>query len=200
MNPPYRQEVLNVILAQLLQERGLVSAPENMLTVAGEPERSMPDVLVRFNGLRTVIEGEVDDRAGAADSALRTAHRRVEQGIAHIGIAVVYPQSLRHEGFGDLKDRLAACELRMAIVTEAGETDFTSGGIDDLGTGLRRSFAELLQEDIVGRATLILDAGVEFVAGAIVGKAGWVGRLSDTLGIRPLPPRPKREREGDAVD
>ena len=46
-----RQEVLNVILAQLLQERGLVAAPEEILKTPTK-ERRLPDVLIDFQGLR----------------------------------------------------------------------------------------------------------------------------------------------------
>ncbi len=54
----FRQEVLNVLLAQLLHERGLVAAPEQVLR---RPEEAvaMPDVLVDFQGLRMAIEGEL---------------------------------------------------------------------------------------------------------------------------------------------
>jgi len=52
-----RQEVLNVILAQLLQERGLVAAPEEILRQPTK-ERRLPDVIIDFQGLRLAIEAE----------------------------------------------------------------------------------------------------------------------------------------------
>jgi hypothetical protein len=148
--------------------------------------------------LRTVIEGEVDDQAGAADRALGAARRRVEQGIAHIGIAIVYPADLRDVQFEELRRRLAQCELQVAVVTEAAETGFAGGGLDQLEIALRRGFEELLAEDIVGRATAALGAGVEEFAAFTVGKAGYVGRLAKTLGIRPLPRRPRPGQEEQA--
>lgn len=97
MKVGYRQEVLNVVLAQILQERGVVSVPEkvvrNVLSKTGQ--RRMPDVLVNFMGLRTVMEGEVDDQPDAKKRALESAKKRVEEGIAHIGVAVIYPAFLR---------------------------------------------------------------------------------------------------------
>ncbi len=47
--PGYRQEVFNVLLAQLLQERVVVSAPEKIVHVKGQG-RKMPDVIVNFCG------------------------------------------------------------------------------------------------------------------------------------------------------
>ena len=65
----YRQEVLNVILAQLLQDRGIVSVPEGIIKSI-DNRRRMPDVLVDFLGLRMMIEGEVSDQRDAEEQAL----------------------------------------------------------------------------------------------------------------------------------
>jgi len=88
----FRQEVLNVILAQLLREREIISAPEDVL--ASAEGRRMPDVLVDFGGLRTAIEGEVADQADAAAKALASATGRVEQGIAQIGLVLCHTTDL----------------------------------------------------------------------------------------------------------
>ena len=63
----------------------------------------MPDIIVNFSGLRTAIEGEVDDNPKAKDDAAKSAQSRVEDGIAHIGVAVVYPRELRKVDWGRLK-------------------------------------------------------------------------------------------------
>ena len=39
MNTGYRQEVLNVLLAQLLQERGVIAAPENVIRTSPTSNR-----------------------------------------------------------------------------------------------------------------------------------------------------------------
>lgn len=52
----FREEVLNVVLAQLLSERGLVSLPEAVLRSADGTR--LPDVRVVFRGLHTSIEGK----------------------------------------------------------------------------------------------------------------------------------------------
>jgi len=112
----YRQEVLNVILAQLLEERGIVSAPEEILHTLAEKTRQMPDVLVDFLGLRTAIEGEVDDQPNYAKKALESAQGRVEQGIVHIAVAIVYPCSLREHPFQYVVDfRCQAHESLCAV-------------------------------------------------------------------------------------
>src|SRR5262249_40400981 len=107
-----RQEVLNVLLAQLLHERGLVAAPEQIVRALQGGERGatrLPDVLVDFRGLRTAIEAEIGSGARAAHVlAYEKAKQRVDEGIAHIGVAVVYPAKLRQVGFHRLKEELSA--------------------------------------------------------------------------------------------
>ena len=66
----YREEVFNVLLALLLHERGVITAPEHSFRQAFEERRHVPDVLVVYLGLRTVIEGKVADKSDAEEKAL----------------------------------------------------------------------------------------------------------------------------------
>ena len=65
MESGFRQEVFNVLLAQILVRHGIISAPEIILKAKPGMKRRMPDVLVDFLGLRLIIEGEVEDSLGA---------------------------------------------------------------------------------------------------------------------------------------
>lgn len=187
MTKGYRQEVFNVLLAQLLQERGVITAPEEILRATPERGRRAPDVIVNFHGLRTAIEGEVDDQPGAEVRALESARGRVEEGIAHIGVALVYPARLRSVAFDDLKSQLEDAPLRMAVVTEAEETGFTEAGIESLAGILRRAFDQLVREDVVVQAVTALEAGVNGFAGVVKESPGIAVRLAEILGIRKLP-------------
>ena len=186
MTKGFRQEVLNVVLAQLLQERGVVSAPETVLTAGLKQARRMPDVILDFNGLRIVIEGEVDDQPTAHERAILSARGRVEEGIAHIGVAVVYPSRLRKTTFKKLRSELASSKIDIAIVTESGDTGFIKGDVDNLESALRQAFEQLVKEDVVARAVAELDAEIENFADHMSRKGGIVGRVSQVLGIREL--------------
>ncbi len=198
----YRQEVLNVLLAQLLQERGVISAPENIIYLGADHKRRMPDVtIVNFQGLRTVIEAEVGGLPDAQNKALDSAKRRVEEGIAHIGVAIVYPAALRKvqslEFAPQLKAQLANSQLEIAIVTESGATGFVSGDVDYLTSALHNTFEQLIQEDVVAKAVAELDAGINQFANVLAVKPGIVGRVAETMGIRELPKRDKTAEEED---
>lgn len=181
--PRYRQEVLNVVLAQLLQERGVASAPESIASVAQVEDVRIPDVLVRFRGLRVAIEGEVSDAPDAAHEALASAWRRVSDGIAHIGLAVVYPQQLRSTGFRELREELSDAVLQITVACEAGDIGPIDGTVEDLERALRHAFDQLVEEDAVRKAVELLRAEIDGMAVALEGKDATRDRLRKTLGI-----------------
>ena len=195
----YREEVFNVILAQLLHERNVVSAPEKVLRrVARERQRRMPDVIVTFQGLRTIIEGKVEDQTSAEDAVLRQARERVEEGVSHIGIALLYPACLRQVAFEDLKGQLAHAALRMAVYSEAGSTGWREGDLDQLAELLRRTYGELVKEDVVAEAAAALREGVVAFGEALLGAPGSVERAAEALGIREGPRKESRKKVEDA--
>ena len=183
MSPGRRQEVYNVLLAELLQERGVISAPESIINLGGKFQRRMPDVIVDYNGLRTAIEGEKENQPQCFDKALRSARHRVEEGIAHIGVAVIYPSKLDKIEFATLKSELGQCELKISIVNEFDETDFTKGDIGYLENLLRNTFDQIVKEDVVASAVAEIDAGIEKFKSILLNKIGDIGRLSESLGI-----------------
>jgi hypothetical protein len=121
METGFREEVLNVILAQILEAHGVIYAPERIIKARPGITRKMPDVLVYFRGLRLIIEGKVEDAPNAEESALNAARQRVEEGLAHIGVAIVYPAFLRESPrLERLKRGMREGLLRVAIYSESG--------------------------------------------------------------------------------
>lgn len=172
-----RQEVLNVVLAQLLEKRGAVVAPETIEYTGAKKQRQMPDVIVSFRGLRTAIEGEIE-APQARDKAISSANGRVETGLAHIGVGVVYPEYLRHVSFSDLKEEMEKAQLEIAVTTEAETTDFSAGNIDYLERLLRTTFDQLVREDIVADSVELLDVAVDKFASSALSEEGNWGRLA----------------------
>jgi hypothetical protein len=55
-----REEVLNVLLAELLEERGLWSVPESIRYLVRGAQRRLPDItLADLWGVRIIIEGRI---------------------------------------------------------------------------------------------------------------------------------------------
>jgi hypothetical protein len=166
---------MNVVLAQALQERGLIAAPEQVLNQALRGI-SLPDVIVDFLGLRLVLECEFSQRGSNAQRlALEKAVERVETATAHIGVAVVYPNKLKTVAFDRAREELSTATLEYAIVTEASIVQpgdqlrlfehaqphsFTSGTVDDLTAALRRCYDQLVRDETVDRAIALLEDGI----------------------------------------
>lgn len=195
----YREEVFNVLLALLLHERGVVTAPEQSWREAIERHRHVPDVLVVFRGLRTAIEGKVDDRAGAAEEVLKQAQERVDKGIAHIAVAVLYPATLRRVPFADLSLSLANTRFKVAVCSEAGTQGWTEGNIDYLADVLRRTFEQLIEEDVVTKTAELIDAGVTEFSRACFTSPTIVSKGRQILGIGE-PPKRKKSAEAEDED
>lgn len=194
----YREEVFNVLLALLLHGRGVVTAPEQSFREALERRRHVPDVLVVYRGLRTVIEGKVADRVGADAKCLEQARDRVSRGIAHIGIALLYPRDIRKiHGLSELQDALANATFRVSVCSEAGETGWTEGGVDYLADVLRRTYDQLIKEDVVTRAVESLNAGIAGFAHLAFTGPGTIQRAAEILGIRELPKRKRKTSEDE---
>ena len=180
-----RQEVINVELARLLQDRGLAAVPEQIIRGAASQSTRLPDVIIDLQGLRVAIEGEYATTAQAQQRATQKARERVEEGIAHMGIGVVYPSGLEQTAHARLKSELSRAILSFSIVTELpDEPPVYQGNADSLAEALRQVYEELSQDDAVSRAVAVLEAGIERFASSVATQRGSVGRLAATLGVR----------------
>ena len=163
----------------------------------------MPDVLVDFRGLRLAIEGEF-----AASQAMRkardSARNRVTSGIAHVGVALIYPKELKSapDDLADLRDRLENAELRFAIITEleadqlllpfaapdAGKIPFETGTVESLAAAIRRSYEYLVKDEVLQRAVELLEHGINEFVSSLARQPATTDRFMVALGIVALPP------------
>src|ERR1700687_617102 len=85
----FREEVVNVVLASLLEQRGMLSVPETIRKSVARKTRDLPDIVVAdLLGIRMVIEGRFNSGKAARDSLLKDARERVELGISPVCLAV----------------------------------------------------------------------------------------------------------------
>ena len=178
----YREEVLNVVLALLLLRRGVVNAPEQVLRGALAYRRAMPDVIVEMRGLRVAIEGKVEDNPNTLAAALGQARERVERGLAHLAVAVVYPASLRQVAFSQLEAALAEARLQGTIYSETASLEW-SGDVNDLIEHLRRALEGLVAQDVVAQAAEELRTGVDNFSRTVYRTPALAERARQELGI-----------------
>jgi hypothetical protein len=175
-----RQEVLNAELARLLNQQGLVALPEQRLK-----QGAMPDLLLPFRGLYLMIEGEVDDQSQAAQRAWQKAVERVQQGLAHIALALVYPARLRSLTPAQLTDALRQTTLRFSLCTPPipDEPDWRTGDLNALTAALQHAYQMLVSEDEVRQAVEQIKQGINTLAQTLYALQVPDARLAEPLGI-----------------
>ena len=180
----FREEVLNVELARLLHGYGLIAAPESLFkTSAG---KHAPDTVVSFYGLRLFIEGKVDEGPQAERQLLKQARSRLEQGLAHVVLAVLYPQQLRAVPLDRLPEALDRGNLRLQVLSESGSDagDWISvTGVAQLADHLRRVHQRLTGEDVVAQAAAQVAAAVSDFEAALCGHPAVLERVAQVMEV-----------------
>jgi hypothetical protein len=179
MTPRHREEVLNTMLASRMAMRGMDADPETILARG----RIKPDVMVRLRGLRCAIEGKVADVADAENIVRGDARNRLDQGIAHLAVAVVYPKHLRTATISRLPNELDDAQFRFLVLTDGGDGSWHRGGIDEILNELRRAHDIVVRDDVLQYAVDTLNLGLAMVANALFSCGTTCDRLIDLLGV-----------------
>lgn len=156
-----REENLNVILAELLTEKGLKALGEVVLRKKGA--RPEPDVLIELNGVRIIIEGK---KLGMWDALVEQCKERLDNNVCDLCVMVEYvdiklrklvPNQLDvrdallkgkfNIGFLSYVDR-AGLDRWMAVTPKPEK--YLDVGFDDLLTYLMSAYSRVVKEDIMG--------------------------------------------------
>src|SRR2546426_7497272 len=180
-----REEVLNIRLADLLHHRGLLAVPEQIRTWEGG--KRLPDIIIGYlQGLRIIIEGKVSDSPAAQGAVERDAKGRVEEGLAPICLAVLYPAVLRSVPPDRLAQSLSVVRLRIRVYSEEGEGEWVEGDVDTLSAVLRRAYESMVQEDIVRVAVEEIDRALDTATDLLLTAKTSPDRLRKALGIEEI--------------
>jgi len=182
-----REEVLNVALARLLRQHGIISAAEQIITLPTTGSRAMPDVLVEYRSLRLIIEGKIDRNPGSGRQAQKQAYDRVVSGLAHLALAVLYPQGLA--AVTDHESVLAQSRLKISVFGEFSQSEdapWEEGTVDDIADLLMRSYDRMIQGDAVRQAADTIRQATEDFAVVFQDYPAALDRAARALGIRSL--------------
>jgi len=194
-----REEVINVVLAQLLDQRGLLSVPESIRRSVVGRGRRLPDVtLADLWGVRIVIEGRIGDTQAVRNALLRTASGRVEEGISPICLAVMYPPALRKvASLAGLRRALERTPVLVRVVSEGSDGDWAETTVDGLTDLLRRSYELLVGEDVVAGAVEDLGQSIDAASEIMAAARATPARLRTLLGIPEEMETPTEDEEED---
>jgi hypothetical protein len=159
------------------------------------------------------IEGEYSSSL-AQRKASGSALRRVEEGIAHIGIAVVYPREISLIGNpAKLKKTLASSMLQFAIITEIQQPEFqqlaflleptpskpiiafVEGDLNALVDALRRSYEKLIEEEVLERAVQLMQESTQKFLLALQSQPATAERFQSAMDVRVLPQEKSKNKK-----
>lgn len=170
----FREEVVNVKLAELLEQRDVVSLPEQVISDLVENNR-MPDIMTaNLLGVRIVIEGRIGKTNAVRTSLVEDCEERVAEGISPMAVAVAYPEGINVSStLTGLEDNLKDAEFEMNVITESGAGGWSEGDLSDLSDYLRSGYGDLVEENVVEEAVETIDSSID----------GFVRKLSSTEGL-----------------
>jgi hypothetical protein len=180
----FREEVLNVALAELLEQRGMLSVPETIRKSITK-NRALPDILVGdLLGIRIVIEGRFDNGKQSRDSLLKDAKERVDEGISPVCLAVLYPPELRSaDSLAKLRKNISKATLGIRVISEGGDGNWATGNVNDVADALRRSYELLVTEDVVTHSVAELEDAIEAASDVFAHSGTLTERFRKGLGI-----------------
>jgi len=181
----FREEVVNVVLAELIEKRGMLSVPETIRRSIARRSRDLPDILVAdLLGVRMVIEGRFNTASATRNSLLRDARERVEEGVSPVCLAVLYPPELRSaDSLPQLKRNLESATLTIRVISENSDGEWAEGTVDDIVETLRRSYELLVGEDVVVAAVGEIASGIETATDLFTRTPSLSERFRAALGI-----------------
>ena len=181
----FREEVVNVALAELLEQRGMLSVPETIRKSIARKTRSLPDIIVAdLLGIRMVIEGRFNSGHNSRESLLKDSRERVEQGISPVCLAVLYPPELRSaESLPKLRGNIEAARLEIRVISENSDGDWMEGTVDDIAEALRRSYELLVSEDVVVASVGEIASAIETASALFARTTTLKDRFRRALGI-----------------
>ncbi len=195
------ETTLNVLLAELLEKRGLFGASE--LIFKRREKVRKPDVLVRIQGVRVVVEGKILKPTAKQELSAQCVGR-IDEGLADVGIGVIYklqhPESLIFSNV-EVKKMLEGSTFEVAVwsASAAGPravADWTEVELDSLVRLVRSSVNEAASQDLLREAVNqmreALDRAVETLMQETMDKFAQLAK--DLAGLIEVP-EPKKDEE-----
>lgn len=152
----FREEVLNVSLAEILRNYGLAANPEIITS------SKLPDVRIVIGGLKVILEGKTKVARKALE---KQARNRLESGLADISIAIHYPKGLNEaENIDKLKNKMRDAQYSGVVYywSSIGISSIRLDGktVTDLVEVINRVFTLYIENDLLRKKIEEVEVGI----------------------------------------
>lgn len=166
------EPTLNVLLASLLERKGLKQAIGEVVSQSGA---FRPDVWMTVAGVRIILEGKFS-AAGVEARLEKQCRQRLENGYSAIAVGVVYPllspRLMPTYSTREVEEHLLTARYKVKVfslsaggIAEAGwEEGVVFKGLVDI---LRNVHAQVVREDWVSRAVSTIGEGLSVFASLV---------------------------------
>lgn len=143
----FREEVINVELARLLNKYGLNADPETITS------GRLPDVMIIVDGVKINLEGRFT-KSPDSTSLEKDCIKRLEEGMAEITVGLYYPEDIKKaKNLKDLSKNLTSSLFNISIFyfSDQGLKKYKVKqiGIQELVTNLNNIYNIVLKSDVL---------------------------------------------------
>jgi type I restriction-modification system DNA methylase subunit len=161
--PRYRQEVINIRIADILRQMGFGAIGE---TITGG---KLPDVMVEINGLKVNIEGWFE-RESQIDTLKSKCKKRIEDGICDIAIGLLYPEILREaENDEELINKIKQSDYKVFIFSPStrGVVEQSLGRmkLEQIAENLNYLYTQAVKTDLLKEEIAKIEKAIQTCAG-----------------------------------
>jgi len=165
--PRYRQEVINVRIADLLKKAGFKEATAELVTEGG-----LPDVMINVSGVRVVLEGWFE-RSVSVGVLREKCKKRIEDGICDVAIGVFYPETLKEaESDEELIDKVKQSYYEVFVfylsekeeTVEVVEQALGKVKLEQLAEYFRYLYAQIVKTDLLKKEVVKIEKAIQACA------------------------------------
>jgi len=158
MSEKVREEVINVLFAQILKTKGLsLVIPE----ISGKRRR--PDIIVDLYGLRLLIEGRNESLEKSLYKDIRV---KLEEGYGDMGMAILYPDKLYFaDDIDKLKTKIEKSRFAGSVINWTVEglkfVKFKKNKVGDIAELIREVLNIYIKNDILYQQILEVQSSID---------------------------------------
>jgi len=158
--PRYRQEVVNVKIAELLRKAGFKEVVAEVIT-----KGNLPDVMINVSGVRVVLEGWFE-KSVSPNVLKDKCRKRIEDNICDLAIGIFYPDSLREaKNEDELINKIKQSEFEAFIFypSSKGVVDQALGKVsfEQLAENINYLYSQVVKTDLLREKIIEIERAIQ---------------------------------------